>query len=40
MNGLINTPRAADMADRILFPNNGTVRNSSASGEANWADDR
>jgi hypothetical protein len=31
--GLINTPRAADMADRILFPNNGTVMNNSISGE-------
>ena len=29
---LINTPRAADMADRILFPNNGTVMNNFVSG--------
>ena len=29
---MINTPRAADMADRILFPNNGTVMNNFASG--------
>ena len=32
MNGLINTPRAADMADRILFPNNRIVMNNFASG--------
>ena len=32
MNELINTPRAADMADRILFPNNGTVMNNFVSG--------
>ena len=28
----ISTPRAADMADRILFPNNGTVMNNFVSG--------
>ena len=31
-NGLINTPRAADMADRILFSNDGTVMNNFVSG--------
>ena len=32
MNGLISTPRAADMADRIVFPNDGTVMNNFVSG--------